>query len=269
LAVFRSARQDLGEILSAFELIDGESVKTMQKAFSDFKWPLSNPISSIQPDSFFVLIETMGSNGTHDSEKVDSFLTRAMSDGIVSDGTLSDSISSATSLWLIREKVPVALPMLHGHVFKYDLSIPLPDFYTLVTVMREKLNKQFPSSILAVVGFGHLGDQNLHLNVVAKSADPAIQDALEPCVYEWAAEHHGSISAEHGIGMMKKKYLRLSKSREAIQIMRKMKTMFDMNHILNPDKIFDNSLPDDESAFAQYELPAGVEWTTIEDRKQF
>ncbi|KNE88063.1 hypothetical protein PSTG_18542 [Puccinia striiformis f. sp. tritici PST-78] len=87
-----------------------------------------------------------------------------------------------------------------------------------------------------VVGFGHIGDGNLHLNVIAKKWDPKIEEVLEPWIYEKIASHNGSISAEHGLGLMKSPYLQYSQSNTNIQVMKSIKLLFDPLNILNPNK---------------------------------
>ncbi|KAI9619854.1 hypothetical protein KEM48_008468 [Puccinia striiformis f. sp. tritici PST-130] len=86
------------------------------------------------------------------------------------------------------------------------------------------------------VGFGHIGDGNLHLNVIAKKWDPKIEEVLEPWIYEKISSHNGSISAEHGLGLMKSPYLQYSQSNTNIQVMKSIKHLFDPLNILNPNK---------------------------------
>ena len=86
-----------------------------------------------------------------------------------------------------------------GPVYKYDLSLPVGKMYALVEETRERV----AGLPCRVFGYGHLGDGNLHLNVSAPRYDDAIQERLEPWVYEWTAAQRGSVSAEHGLGRMK------------------------------------------------------------------
>eukprot|EP00695_Tsukubamonas_globosa_P002509 TRINITY_DN3656_c0_g1_i1.p2 TRINITY_DN3656_c0_g1~~TRINITY_DN3656_c0_g1_i1.p2 ORF type:complete len:124 (-),score=65.50 TRINITY_DN3656_c0_g1_i1:105-428(-) len=104
--------------------------------------------------------------------------------------------------------------------------------YNLVEIMKERMK-----GVGEVVGYGHLGDGNLHLNVSAPKFDLKVHDLIEPFVYEWTASHRGSISAEHGIGVMKPKKLHYSKTDASIEYMKKMKQVFDPKGILNPYKV--------------------------------
>jgi D-2-hydroxyglutarate dehydrogenase len=110
--------------------------------------------------------------------------------------------------------------------------------YELVEAVRQRV-QHFPD--VMVVGYGHVGDGNLHLNVSSPSGyNPDLQQVLEPFVYEWTAAQAGSISAEHGIGLMKAGALQYSKSGEAIDLMQRLKLLLDPHRILNPYKV----LPD-------------------------
>lgn len=135
-------------------------------------------------------------------------------------------------LWALRERITEALSR-DGYVYKYDLSLPLDRLYDLVGDLRARLGP----SAKHVVGYGHLGDGNLHLNVTAETFSASLLGALEPYVYEWTAGQRGSVSAEHGLGFKKKDVLGYSKPPEALQLMRQLKALLDPKGILNPYKM--------------------------------
>ncbi|KAJ9075822.1 D-lactate ferricytochrome c oxidoreductase [Entomophthora muscae] len=233
--VFRRARQELSEILSAFEFIDEESMRLVKIHAS-----LRDPLSDSFP--FYILIETHGSNKEHDDEKLSSLLEKLMEEEIVQDGVVAQDETQVTSLWKYREFIPEAVSK-HGKTYKYDLSIPLPSLYQVVEKIRVHLESQGvfdPKSesglIRAVTGYGHVGDGNLHLNVVASEVSPRVAAALEPYVYELTSSYQGSISAEHGLGFQKAEYLKYSKSPEMIKLMQITKKQYDPQGILNPYK---------------------------------
>ncbi|XP_043814438.1 D-2-hydroxyglutarate dehydrogenase, mitochondrial isoform X3 [Manihot esculenta] len=132
--------------------------------------------------------------------------------------------------------IPEAL-MRAGPVYKYDLSLPVENMYNLVEDMRVRLAEK-----AKVVGYGHLGDGNLHLNISAPQYDDMILAKIEPYVYEWTSKHRGSISAEHGLGLMKANKIFYSKSHETVQVMASIKKLLDPNGILNPYKVLPHSL---------------------------
>jgi len=108
-------------------------------------------------------------------------------------------------------------------VYKYDLSVPVRCLYELVEVMRERLQ----GSGARAVGYGHLGDGNLHLNISAPEYSDDVLDRIEPFVYEWTSERRGSVSAEHGLGFMKAHALHYSQPPSAVALMKDIKRMMD------------------------------------------
>ncbi|XP_030312172.1 D-2-hydroxyglutarate dehydrogenase, mitochondrial [Calypte anna] len=228
LETFTTCRAMLGEILSAYEFMDEKCMELVEKHLK-----LSSPVTG---SPFYVLIETSGSNSTHDEEKLNSFLGQAMTSGLVTDGTVATDDKKIKTLWSLRERITEALTH-DGCVYKYDISLPVGKLYELVTDMRARLGQ----SAKNVVGYGHLGDGNLHLNITAESYSHSLLAAIEPFVYQWTARHKGSISAEHGLGFKKKQFLEYSKPREAVVLMQRFKAMFDPKGILNPYKVLPSS----------------------------
>lgn len=226
---FTTCRTMLGEILSAYEFMDEKCMELVEKHLG-----LSNPVRG---SPFYVLIETSGSNSTHDEEKLNSFLEQAMTSGLVTDGTVAVDDKKIKTLWSLRERITEALTR-DGCVYKYDVSLPVGKLYDLVTDMRARLGQ----SAKNVVGYGHLGDGNLHLNITAESYSHSLLDAIEPFVYEWTARCNGSISAEHGLGFKKKQFIQYSKPNEAVFLMQRFKAMLDPKGILNPYKTLPSSL---------------------------
>ena len=222
---FVMAKQNLGEILSAFELMDGKS-QDMIALHNKSKLPLEGK------HPFHILIETSGSNKEHDDDKLEVLLIKLMEAGLVSDGILARSESENKQLWTWREGIPEVVGRWGG-VYKYDVSIPLEDFYKLVEDTRAHMIDQgllgdgdmFP--VVDVVGYGHMGDSNLHLNVAVRRYDKKVEKALEPWVYAWIQKRKGSISAEHGLGLAKKEYVGYSREPQMLELMREVKRLYD------------------------------------------
>lgn len=99
------------------------------------------------------------------------------------------------------------------------------------------MKKRLGNQAKRICGYGHLGDSNLHLNISSADYSVELHKQIEPFVYEHTAALRGSISAEHGIGFMKTKYLQLTKCQQAIDLMVNVKQMMDPNGILNPYKV--------------------------------
>ncbi|XP_010946395.1 D-2-hydroxyglutarate dehydrogenase, mitochondrial [Camelus ferus] len=223
LQTFSTCRQKLGEILSAFEFMDAECMKLVELHLR-----LASPV---RESPFYVLIETSGSGAGHDAEKLSDFLEQVLGSGLVTDGTLATDQRRIKMLWSLRERITEALSR-DGYVYKYDLSLPVERLYDLVSDLRARLGPRAKH----VVGYGHLGDGNLHLNVTAEAFDVSLLGALEPYVYEWTARQRGSVSAEHGLGFKKRDVLCYSKPPEALQLMQQLKALLDPKGILNPYK---------------------------------
>jgi FAD/FMN-containing dehydrogenase len=235
LPIYREVKSGLGEILSAFEWFDRESYDLVVKhgqgrALSE---------DEVEGAECFVLVETSGGRGEHDEEKLTDLLTSLLdptngSTPLINTGVLAQSPAQFSSLWALREGITESVSK-EGKPYKYDISIPLNKFKEVVDMTRERLSGV--EGVKKVVGYGHVGDGNLHLNVVTDGYRDEIANKLEPWLYEVVASLRGSISAEHGIGAMKTHALKYSKDEHSIEWMRKIKDLFDPKGIMNPGKV--------------------------------
>ncbi|KAF9270373.1 FAD-binding domain-containing protein [Marasmius fiardii PR-910] len=235
--LYQTVKRQLSEILSAFEFIDRTAydlaVKHGQgRALNE---------EDVEGAQCFVLVETSGGRREHDEEKLNDLLETLLSadQPLINTGVLAQNPAQFTSLWALREGVTEAVSK-EGKAYKYDISVPLSTFKEVVDNTRNHLRSlglMHEDAVKHVLGYGHVGDGNLHLNVVAKAYTQEIQDALEPFVYELVASHRGSISAEHGIGSMKTHALHYSKDQVSLELMKKIKEMFDPKGIMNPGKV--------------------------------
>ncbi|KAI5300586.1 hypothetical protein KEM56_002348 [Ascosphaera pollenicola] len=234
LRTFGEAKSQLSEILSAFELMDGRTQKMVHDVAG-----LRRPLDGEYP--FYCLIETSGSNGEHDTAKLEGFLEHVLGEELVADGVVAQDETQVQALWRWREGITESLSHLGG-TYKYDVSIPLDELYQLVEDARERCmqagvlgdDESYP--VRDVVGYGHMGDGNLHLNISVRQYNKEVEKVIEPCVYEWIAKRKGSISAEHGIGLAKKEFLGYSKDDTMVKLMKQVKNLYDPNGIMNPYK---------------------------------
>ncbi|XP_021937077.1 D-2-hydroxyglutarate dehydrogenase, mitochondrial isoform X3 [Zootermopsis nevadensis] len=225
LRTFTEARSGLGEILSSCEMMD---LLSLDAATSNLK--LQRPIGEFP---FYMLIETSGSNGTHDEEKLTKFLETLMANGVVRDGTVASEPSRIKLMWNLREGITGGL--LHdGYVYKYDISLPHNSFYAIIPELRTLLPAD---KVGRICGYGHVGDGNLHLNITTPKFDPDVLKIIEPFVFEWTSKLKGSVSAEHGIGFKKTQYIHFSKSQSSLNLMVNIKKLMDPKGILNPYKV--------------------------------
>ncbi|KAL0950995.1 hypothetical protein HGRIS_007740 [Hohenbuehelia grisea] len=239
LPLYKTVKRDLSEILSAFEFIDRTAYNLAVKhgqgrALSD---------EEVEGAQCFVLVETSGGRRDHDEEKLNDLLEHLLSaeQPLITNGVLSQSPAQFSSLWALREGVTEAVSK-EGKAYKYDISVPLSSFKIVVDKTREHLASKgllHDKAVKHVLGYGHVGDGNLHLNIIADAYTQEIQDALEPFVYEIVASYRGSISAEHGIGAMKTHALPYSKNDVAIGLMKQIKQLLDPHGIMNPGKVLE------------------------------
>lgn len=162
-------------------------------------------------------------------------------DGVAEDGVVAQDETQIRNLWSLREGFTEALGK-EPAVYKYDISMPVPKLYECVEDMRQHLKDggvfgQADSPVTDVVAYGHVGDGNLHLNIAASRLESRVSALIEPYLFEWVANHQGSISAEHGLGVAKNEFLGYSKSPVMIKMMKTMKNMLDPNAIMNPYKV--------------------------------
>ncbi|XP_006454461.1 hypothetical protein AGABI2DRAFT_60921 [Agaricus bisporus var. bisporus H97] len=239
LPLYQTVKAQLSEILSAFEFIDRTAYNLAVKhgqgrALSD---------EDVQGAECFVLVETSGGRREHDEQKLTTLLESLLEADkpLINTGVMSQNPAQFSSLWALREGVTEAISK-EGKAYKYDISVPLSSFKDVVDGTREHLRSKGllnDEAVKHVIGYGHVGDGNLHLNVVAKDYSPEIQAALEPYIYEVVSSYRGSISAEHGIGYQKTHALHYSKDKVSIDLMRKIKNVIDPNGIMNPGKVLE------------------------------
>lgn len=175
--VFVRARKELGEVLSAFEFMDLRSQQLTKHHLKDAAHPLEDEYP------FYILIETSGSNKEHDDAKLETFLEKAMEDELVLDGVVAQDETELRNLWQWREMIPES-SQAGGGVYKYDVSLPLKDLYSLVEAANSKLEEQGLLSeedaskpVISAVGYGHVGDGNLHLNVAVREYSKEVEKA--------------------------------------------------------------------------------------------
>lgn len=240
---FIRSRKLVAEILSAFECIDDASMSLAKYTFNLKRDPLPSLLDDIYP--FHVLLETSGSNKKHDHEKLLKLVQSLKEDGLVKEALIADDANAISNIWRWREEVP-KLCNFWGGLNAYDLSLPLPKMWELVREAKSKIVERDLLSttdetkpVVDVIGYGHIGDGNIHLNVVLRRYEKSVETALEPFVYQFVAANGGSIAAEHGIGLLKLHALKDTKDPTSIKMMQAIKVLYDPNWILNPYKVIE------------------------------
>jgi FAD/FMN-containing dehydrogenase len=221
----------LGGQLSAFEALWPEfyELTTTAPALSAPLLPYGHGI--------YVLVEALGADPGSDQERFERVLADALEREVVVDAVLAKSEAERRTMWAPREDV---FQMdRYGPSHSFDVSLAIGDMPQYLDTVRRALDEQVPGAKIWV--FGHVADGNLHIAVCAGDADrhAATFDEVERCVYEPLRGISGSISAEHGIGLERKAYLEISRTRAEIATMRALKAALDPRAILNPGKVID------------------------------
>jgi FAD/FMN-containing dehydrogenase len=230
LALFR---ERLGEIVSSFELIPDQGVRYATGYLEGARRPIETPCP------WHVLVEVAWALDEPLSERIERVLEAAMERGLVVDGVLAASEAQRTALWLLRENMTDAMAQA-GPVLRHDVSVPVSRVPDLVERGGAEMARLIPG--VRLVPFGHVGDGNLHFNLLPpEGADPEAFRARKAevlgRVFDVVESLGGSISAEHGIGRLKRDELARRKSDVEMALMRALKATFDPKGILNPGAV--------------------------------
>lgn len=234
LEVFGRARAEPTLELQAFEYFSDPCLDVVMEEVGG-----SAPFESRYPA--YLLVELEAGPGAELAEASEAWLARLFEEELVVDGVLSTSPADATRLWAYRERISESLSK-KGFVHKNDVALPVSRLSVFTEALEAKLHERYPD--FGVYLFGHVGDGNLHVNIMKPEAmDKA--DFLErvyetdTVLFEMIRSHAGSVSAEHGIGLLKKAALPYSRGPAELGLLRAVKKAVDPEGILNPGKIFD------------------------------
>jgi FAD/FMN-containing dehydrogenase len=184
------------------------------------------------PHAFYVLLDALGADPEADDARFEALITSAIEAGEVEDAVIAQSSQQTRELWRIRE-VPGEFPKVFAPHIPFDVSVPTGQIGDLAEAMDGALKAAFPT--LGTVYFGHVADSNLHVGVQAAHGEDEAK--VKQAVYDVVRRFKGSISAEHGIGTEKKKYLAYSRSPAELALMKALKQTLDPAGILNPGKV--------------------------------
>ena len=222
LQVFQSAC-----VLSAFEFFS-EPALTRVLAHTDLRRPFA------EPAPYYALIE-------FDAESEDAALQAfqaTLDRGWVGDGVISRSEAQARALWALREGISESIAPFSP--YKNDLAVRISEVPGFLSDAERIVGERYPQ--FDICWYGHIGDGNLHLNIL-KPGNLSLDDFYQQChrispmLFEAVRARRGSISAEHGVGLLKRDFLEFSRSPEEIELMRNLKAVFDPNRVMNPGKL--------------------------------
>lgn len=221
-----------GMDLTAFEFF---SHNGMERVIEHSEVPA--PFETASP--FYALIEFEQASEA-DLERAMELFEICMEQGWVEDGAISQSLSQAENLWKLREDMSETLSQWKP--YKNDISVSVSQMPGFIEKVNVLVGEQYPD--FEIVWFGHIGDGNLHLNIL-KPDSLSVEAFTERCsgvskqVAALIKEFNGSVSAEHGVGLLKKDYLGYTRTETELQLMRQIKQVFDPKGIMNPGKVVD------------------------------
>lgn len=232
LKLLTIAQGEAANALTSFELLSEMAVDFSVRHGIDVR----DPLEAKHP--WYVLME-LSSPGDDARTPLETILARAMEEEIVDDAVIAANLTQRNGFWKLREEMSAAQKPEGGSI-KHDISVPVAAVPAFIAEADAAVVKLIPGA--RPVPFGHLGDGNLHYNVSqpvgADTADYLARwHAVNAVVFEIVLRMGGSISAEHGIGVLKRDELPEVKDKTAIELMRAIKAMLDPHHIMNPGKV--------------------------------
>jgi len=218
--------------LTAFEFF---SDKALEKVVAH--QGLQKPFDT--PAAFYALLEFEKLNDDVEAQAMELF-EHCVEQGWVVDGVMSQSIEQLQNLWRLREDISETIS--RWTPYKNDIATVISKIPAFIAEVDAVVQREYPD--FEIIWFGHIGDGNLHLNIL-KPESMAIADFHERChhvsqwVFDIVQRYAGSVSAEHGVGLLKKDYLQYGRGAAEIALMKQIKQVFDPRGIMNPGKIFD------------------------------
>ena len=229
LALLTGARKRLGPSLTAFEVMWPSFYETMYGGLPQLRRPFRTA------GDIHVILEASGFDPGRDAERFEECLAALVEDGVLIDVIVAGSERETKEIWAVRESVSEYGRVL-GRIIAFDIGLPTTTIGDFVERAIAALTARWPD--VRALTYGHIGDSNLHLVVNVPSAGQhQPEHEVDDLVYDMAGAAGGTISAEHGIGTVKKPYLNRSRTPAELATMRRLKQALDPKGILNPGKV--------------------------------
>ena len=226
-------RDHAGDTVTSFEIIPANAVAMVQADVPDTRDPLPSDLP------WRVLMEVSMSREDHARDVLEGALASAYESNLVADAVIAESVAQADSFWHIRETIPLS-KRAYGTALNQDISVPISRIPDFIKACNQAVLEQVPTAEFVI--FGHVGDGNLHYSVCepGNAAQPVLrgQDAaVFRIIYDQVMSFDGSISAEHGVGRLKRDELERIRPKAATETMRAIKRALDPANIMNPGRV--------------------------------
>lgn len=216
--------------LTAYEMFTEKALRQVLKSTG-----LARPLTT---ESEYYAVCEVEITSAQDEEKLLLIFAECVENGLLQDGAISQSEAQAKTFWRYREDISEALSTYSP--YKNDIAVSISNVPNVMTELDQILKSSYPD--WEVVWFGHIGDGNLHINILRPprlSKDEFVRECrkVDQIIFKSIQNHQGSISAEHGVGLTKRSFLHYSRSSAEIELMRGIKKVFDPFGIMNPGKM--------------------------------
>ena len=228
------ARERSGNAVTAFEFLRRDTIEAALKHGQNVR----NPLDDMH--QWYVLLEISSHRSQSDAdETMQCILEKALNDQAISDASIATNLTQQTEFWAIRETVPIVQKQIGGSI-KHDISIPLHLIPAFLIEADALVSSEIPG--IRHYTFGHLGDGNIHYNLSQPQDGDEVsflakREQINELVHKLTVQYEGSISAEHGIGKLKRDLLARTKDPVELELMRSIKKTLDPMGIMNPGKV--------------------------------
>ncbi|MFV0383937.1 FAD-binding oxidoreductase [Paracoccus sp. (in: a-proteobacteria)] len=230
VALLEAARRGLGPMLSAFEVMWPDYWHEATVTVPNIRRPITGD------HGFYVLVEMQGMDRDLDTPRFQNWLEMQFDTGLIEDAAIAQSLADVADFWRTRDAAGEFGTVLGPHS-AFDIGLPVGTMDNFALECRAALSGALPGCLS--VYYGHIGDGNMHIVAVVPGASDHPGKTISDIVYRTVKRHGGTVSAEHGIGLVKKPYLPLSRSSGELALMRRLKQALDPQGLMNPGKIFD------------------------------
>lgn len=238
LKLLSAARNGLGPTLSAFEVMWPDYWEMATQRVRGVRNPFAGDTRSekgaTNPYGAYVLVEALGTDPALDGPRFQGWLEGLLESGTVPNAVVSQSLADEKAFWGVRDACAEFHQLWPGHL-AFDIGLPVTAMDDYARRCKAAISAALPGC--EAVFYGHIGDGNVHIVAYQSGVAAQPKDAVEEIVYGLVREYGGTVSAEHGIGTLKRRWLAHARSPEQIALMRTLKAAMDPKNILNPGKV--------------------------------